>query len=285
MLEFVDAAAIANQVSLLRDTYRGTVLLVEGPDDGCVFEKFKARDDACRVVPAHGKTNAIGALQLLRQRGHGTCVLVIVDADFWHLTGEEPDDAEILLTEFHDLEMDMAATSALDDVLRELCGSDSVKRFERIHGVSLRTRLLTEAARIGLLRFINYQDVLRLHFRDVQVERYVDQSRLSVDLEGYLSQVLEDSAVAVDVGYLRSRTGRAAVSDQDLPQLARGHDYTVLLAVGLRSALARHSPAVANREHVEALLRLAYSRDYFDRSALARAIGEWELRTGCVVLD
>ncbi len=285
MLEFVDAAVIANQVSLLRDTYRGTVLLVEGPGDGCVFEKFKARNDECRVVAAHGKTNAIGALQLLRQRGHGTCVLVIVDADFWHLTGEEPDDTEILVTEFHDLEMDMTASSALEDVLRELCGSDTVKRFERIHGVSLRTRLLTEAARIGLLRFISYQDVLCLRFHDVEVERYVDQVSLSVDLEGYLSEVLEDSAAAVDAGYLRSRMDQAAFPDQELAQLARGHDYTVCLAVALRSALASHSPTIANREHVETLLRLAYSRDYFDRSTLAHAIKEWELSTGCVVLD
>lgn len=285
MLEFIDATAIANEISLLRDMYRGTVVIVEGPDDGCVFEKFKARDDQCRIVPAHGKENAINALRLLRRRGLATCVLVIVDADFWHLTGEEPEDAEVMLTEFHDLEMDIVASAALEDIVRELADARRVENFEALSEESLRTRLLEQAGRIGLARFVSCRDDLRLAFRSTDVEEYVDHARVEVDLDRYLEEVLEASPDAVGMDGIKSRLAETHVSGLDWAQVARGHDYASLLAIALRTAIASHDVTIANRSHVEMLLRLAYSREYFERGALARAIANWEDSTGCVVLD
>ena len=86
MLKFIDADYVANEISLMRDSFRGTVLLVEGFDDARFFDKILAPGDTCRVSVAFGKSNALEALALLRQRRLGGDILLVLDADFWRTT-------------------------------------------------------------------------------------------------------------------------------------------------------------------------------------------------------
>ena len=285
MLDAIDEYSIANEISVLRDTYRGTVVLVEGADDGRLMEKFRAREDRCRIVPAFGNERALRVLRILRDRGHGHSLLLILDADYWHLTGDTPDDRDIVITDFHDLEMDIAMSDAFDSVLREIGDRERVAELEHQHRVSIRLMLLREAGRIAAVRYANALRGLYLRFRDVDLESFVRDETAVIDVGGYVQAVLEKSHGGVSLGEVLSETANIRSVDSDLAQMVRGHDFAALLAVALRCLIGQCPPDIASPRHVESLLRLAFGREHFDRSALNAAILDWEARTGGVVLD
>lgn len=285
MENWIDEHMVANQISLLRDVYRGTILVVEGADDGRLMERFAAREDRCRVVPANGKRSALGALALLRKRGMSNFVCVVLDADFWNLSGETPDDSDVMVTDFHDLEMDIAMSDAFDTLLREIADTDLVVEFERHHGTSTRQALLRILQVVGLLRFANYQHGLFLRFRNTELEDYIHEESLEVDVNGFISAVLDDSHPGVDHASVKNCTSSFEAQDADLPQLVRGHDLASLLGVALRKTISARDRSVGCREHVESMLRLAFGRECFERTNLFSSILAWERKTGGLVLE
>jgi hypothetical protein len=284
MLKFIDADYVANEISLMRDSFRGTVLLVEGFDDARFFDKILAPGDTCRVSVAFGKSNALEALALLRQRRLGGDILLVLDADFWRTTGQIPSDPDIVLTEFHDLEMDMIASGALDDVLREVSSPAAIEAFSKEKSKSPLAFLIDEAYGIGLLRFLNYRDSLLLDFKAIELAEHVDHDTLSVSLEDYLADVLDASSGTLDAGELLGAIDRASRAGHEKYQIARGHDCIALLCTMLRLKLASCPQAMCEEESVCTNLRLAYTREHFDRGLLARSIREWEDSHSAVVI-
>lgn len=285
MEEFIDEYSVANEIAFLRDVYQGSVLLVEGPDDGRLMEKFKAREDRCRVLPAFGKQRALGALRILRERGLADGLLVMLDADFWHLTGQIPDDDDIVITDFHDLEMDIVMSAAMDDLLREMADSGLVSAFEDDRGGSVVTALMRELAEVSVIRYANATRELFLRFSYVDIGRYVDEHSARVDVHDYIQAVLDQSHHGVELGEVVAAAEAVTVADSELNQAVRGHDFTILLGIALRHLLGRCPPDIGCGSHVEALLRLAYGREHFERSELYSSILSWEERTGGSVLD
>lgn len=278
LIEFLDAEAIANEICLLRDTFKGSVFVTEGCDDARLFQNFFAPEDVCAIVPAWGKSNALKVLGLLRKRGMDRGVLVGVDADFWHLTYEVPEDDAIVVTDFHDIEMDIAMSDAFDHVVREIGDHHKLASFKAALQSELRIFVLSKLHDISKARYNNYSAQLFVRFKDIPLEDFVDEDTLVVDSIGYLQLAVESSESAPDIRELIYED--MFFEEKQLPQLVRGHDFAVCLAIAFRSMLSDCPPSVACGKHVETLLRLAYSSDHFQRSELFRAIDAWEQRTG-----
>lgn len=283
MQEFITARDVANTVSLLRDTFHGTIILVEAPSDGRVLDKFRESNDLCRVVQAHGKDNGREALRLLRQRGHGYRLLLFLDADFWHLTGTVPDDRDIVVTDFHDIEMDMAASGAFEVVMSELADPDKRVAFEAQCGCDTRAALAKVASKVGILRYASARDGLGVRFNATRIADYVAVELCELDLERYVQDLVENSPAVTAEELLRA-AARVRLADGDLLQVTQGHDYCEVVGCALRGVLGNCDEGVANGEHVAAMLRMSYGVQHFELSRAHSAIREWEERTGGIVL-
>lgn len=95
MRGLIDAHSVANTVRMARTVRRrASALLVEGFKDVRVYRNF-VDEQACDVVPAEGRRNALDALTLLRKSGERG-VLVIVDTDFSALSSTQINDPDIV---------------------------------------------------------------------------------------------------------------------------------------------------------------------------------------------
>jgi len=109
---------IASEALMLRASALKTILLVEGTSDDKLLGSFvdKAEYD---VVIAYGKVNLLEALEILRRKD-AEGIVCLVDADFSRIDGAVIADKDIVVTEFHDLEVSLFHSSAFDRVLSEL---------------------------------------------------------------------------------------------------------------------------------------------------------------------
>ena len=60
MLDQLTSSDIANEVSMMRSVFKGTVLIVEGVSDSRLYGKFTDRENV-RIMIAHSKNNVMQA--------------------------------------------------------------------------------------------------------------------------------------------------------------------------------------------------------------------------------
>ena len=80
MREYLGPADIANNVSMLRGAFDGTILVVEGITDYRLYGKLSDLDNV-ELIVAHSKDNAAAAVKELYYNRKDGKVLGIVDSD------------------------------------------------------------------------------------------------------------------------------------------------------------------------------------------------------------
>ncbi len=284
MLDLLDEVYVANQVTMTRDVFKGSILIVEGGDDAIIFGRFVDLEDKCRIIVAHGKPNAIGALKRLRSHGHDSLVLVVVDADFWHMTGLQPTDKSILVTDYHDIEILMIMSRAFDYVVSENAKYGDLQSAEASWGRSFRDQMLLEASRIGLLRYVNDVNSYSLSFSSVDLNDYVDRAQMVIDLDEYMSGLISRSRASCTRTQLETQVAAISLSEHQIALVSSGHDCMQLMALAFCGCIGLRRGSSIDQEGVSAQLRLAFDSDEFSRTSLYRAVVDWEDRTGATVL-
>jgi len=118
-------------------------------------------------------------------------VLAILDADFWHLDGVPHSSSNLLLTDFHDLEMMIINSKALDIVLCEYGSATKINKFVRKQGGSdIRSVLLDICLPIGLLRWLSVKGNLNLTFEGLNFVKFIRRESLELDLSTLVRNVL-----------------------------------------------------------------------------------------------
>jgi hypothetical protein len=265
---------LANQVSLLRASMTGAILVVEGVLDVRLYKKFALPAPHSRAVFAEGKPTLLGAMEILEKR-HVEGILGICDADFDKILAAEP-RANVVSTDEHDAEIMIACSAALESVLAELSG-DAIGAGEV---PQVRNELMAIAAEIGRVRLWNKENDARLTFKGVEPGAFLSPG-FTFDLDGYIGKVLENgSSQKADLATLlhaaKTHRSQAAVSD-----LAVGHDFVSLLD----SQIEIQSPGGApGSEMLEKMFRLAFDAACFRQTDLSRKIISWEETTGFEIL-
>jgi len=270
-----------------------TVIVVEGDDDASLFE-WHTNVAACRIEVAYGREKVLGVVAILDDRAFRGA-LAILDADFMALDGTRPARANILLTDFHDVECMLLASPALDHVLLELGEPAKIEAFVQMRGCTVVEHLLRTALVVGYARWASARNSWGLRFRRLDFTRFTALATLSLDRASFVAtvrgnqggrNVMEDD----DLGERIAVAGRAPPSAEDLAreiqELERleappwhvccGHDAVAILSIGLRRALGSRNDAEVKETRLESMLRLAYDRDHFRRTNLYTAIRAWE---------
>lgn len=266
--------AIANEVLLIRNGFRGPVLLLEGDNDEKLYRKFVGDSDI-QIIPAWGKENVVEAISILESCDHVRGFLGIVDADFGHVDGSIPDSRNIVATDDHDVEMMIVRTKAFCEVLSELGSKEKIEAH--VSESEIRRDLLEKSLVIGHLRYMSVSESLHLDFNNLKFESFVDRSSLDVDIEEMIRLVFEsNSTPKLQKEDVHGRLLRILErGDWDPYQICCGHDFIMILCIALKKVLGSLSGGDASPRKIGVHLRLAYDSSDFNRTRLYSETKKW----------
>jgi len=275
MKRYITHHDVANQVRMTRSAAPGAFVIVEGDSDARVYRKF-VDEKRCRVIPAHGKSNVLSAMETL-EADETDGILAIVDNDFWRLDSVEPNSENILVTDTHDLETLIISSGALDTVLEEFGAPKKLLSIGNVRDTLLRTALP-----IGFIRWISSsrQENLSLRFKDVSFVTVVECSgnSMKTSIDRLLTEVKRHTHnVIIDERFIRTRISELIRSKRHDPwQVCRGHDMVHILTIGLRQVFGNRHAHSIGYEQVDRILRLSFGFGEFSRTKLFTSIKNWE---------
>jgi hypothetical protein len=245
-----------------------SALLLEGAKDVRVFRNLVS-ERACDIVSTEGKINALDALNLLR-RSNQKGVLVVIDADFTVLDGQQVIDPDVITTDGHDLEAMLLKSPAAQKVMIEY--DLAVDEF----GTDIGEVLARAVMPIGYLRLASLRSKLNLKFTDLAFSAFTELKRsVRIDEQKLVNEVLTKNPASPHNAAVLGRLMRSVVrKSDDCWHVACGHDMTALFALLLGHKAGREVPAYT----VERQLRLSYHSSHFSVTRLFANIRAWEQR-------
>jgi hypothetical protein len=272
MREFLTPNDRANEIQMLRSSFKGTFLLIEGSTDK-VFYRRLVNKSTCTLFPISGKPSSkslvINVLQILEQSGFSG-VLAIVDADFDHLETLPASSSNLLRTDSHDLETMILSSDALEKVVGEYSSEDKMSKFDR----DFREALLAAGVAIGYLRWISQLDGLNLTFNNLSVKNFINAKTLAIDELALITEVKNKSqAQKLKNEDLQNRMTDRRNPSHDPWQVCCGHDLTEILSFALQKTIGSMK---VDAIELERSLRLAYETAFFQATQLYSAMRSWE---------
>jgi len=276
--ENLNAHTIANTVRMTRSQHDGSFILVEGDSDIRVYRRFVNQQE-CLLILAHNKDNAIGALAILEEDNF-TGILSIVDSDCWNLETAYPSSPNLFLTDTHDLETMILATSEVQEKIFSEFGSDNRIKTLRKSPIDM---ILEAVLPIGYLRWFSSpsQDNLRVEFKKLmdfgKLEDFIDKNTLITNLNTLIPKALECSAnKELKEETVKKKIKSSLKAGHDPWQLCSGHDLLFVLTFGLCFVFGNKKAKTLSPEHVEGMIRMSYEYAYFCKTRLYQSIKNWE---------
>lgn len=273
MIGYLTSHDICNEMSMMRTTFKGTFLVVEGASDGRLYTKF-IDNDSVRIMIAHSKNNVMGSVSEMNGRRKDKLIVGIIDRDMDTMLGKKR-SPPVFQTDRRDMESTILSSNALSDVLSEYGDREKVEEFEKTYG-SIGDSVARSAACLGILMYISYKKGMNLCFKDLDHDLFVNPRTLETDIPKMVATVYGNS--------MAQRYPRATISEQvrsmaeDLGaswDIARGHDAVAILRLGLLCAFGGYNSRGITEGELGGALRLAYSREYFRGSELYLKTSEW----------
>lgn len=267
---------IAVEISMLRASWPGPVMLVEGPDDARILGVFYP-DTMVRIVPSFGCESLLEVIRIVYQRGVQG-ILGVIDRDYRSALGKLPKNPHVFVTDSHDIETMMFESGAFARVIAEKGSTAKVSIWPSGLG-GIKDSVYSAARNIASLRFHSAKEKLNLRFDDLKFEKFANKQKVIFQAEAFIRHIRgkwsENKAISPRTLAEAALTSSKVVEFTDNSQFCCGHDVARILAIGLRSAWGTHNAKAMTGEEVESLLRIAYSREDFMNSDLAQSIQDW----------
>lgn len=271
ILDRMDAYDIAAEVRMERQVHGGSFLLLEGMTDILRFGKFL--DAECSTVNCWGKNNLIGAMEIINS-SNTEGVLALADADFDRLIQSARLSIDnIIFSEFHDFDLDCAASGVLDIYLKEVADGEKLKA---IAGADEALVLHMKAIYpISCARLANEKGLTSLPLAKVDWECcYIPYS---TNLSRYIERAARKLSLAKsDIDDIIAIIRKEEGENHNLFQVTNGHDLCISIGLSLRGALGCRKIAHTTGDEVERHLRLAYSHEIFSASKTNAHIKKWQ---------
>jgi hypothetical protein len=273
MIDQVDKFYVAAQIRMLRSADKRAILVLEGETDEKALGRFVDRG-SCDIEIAFGKSNLLGAFDLLEEEGFPG-IVGIIDADFDRIAGQEVLLENICMTDFHDLDLTIFSTAALERYLAEHADKEAL---QALGGFSdIREFLLNAAFPLSCCRYVNERDGHRLYFKDLRYEDFMDVENIVVDVQNLCAIVIDRSNTHCLPDQLLRLISVETIKGHDLMQLSRGHDVAAFLGLALRKRLGSRRMQQTWASEIESGLRLAFEWAHFTSTQLYRCLRTWEI--------
>lgn len=278
---FKDAENVAGEIFMLRAYHNKTILVVEGTKDEKVFAEFISEHD-CQIVIAFGKDNAEKSVKIVRGNCEISGVLWIVDRDFSDFLESEEDDANLLKTDQHDLEMLMIESKAFDKLVREYASSQKVATIIQA-GATLKSIIMEAVYPLGVLRLYSIKNDKNFKFEGFEC-RHISR-KYDYNIKDMVRMICNHSNKHdEDIDDICRFVKNFDLGKNDMSSVCCGHDFVQAFCISLRHKIGSHDAQITAGEYMERSLRLAFGAEEFVQTRLYLAIKDWELRTGFKVL-
>jgi len=267
---------IAGEVKMLRTQWPGMIALVEGTSDVRLYERLLDAN-AWRILPTLGWERLLSALSLLLAHGMKR-VAGIADRNHRFVMGRAEYHPNLFYTDFHDAEIMMIESPAFDAVIKEY-GSELKIRNLSTNARGIRSHVYQQARPIACLRYISEKNHIGLRFEKLNVRKFMDKRNVVIDTERLIAHLRglwpENKTLTIVALDAAVAAANEVVEFTDHTTLCCGHDVAAILSLGLRVAWGSHDAKEFTAEDVEKTLRLAYSKEFFESTALCAAIEQW----------
>jgi len=272
VIDHISAHDVANQASMLRTTYDGPIIVVEGVTDLRLYGKYAAEE--CEILIAHSKDNVRIAVKELSMKRKDTKILGIMDADIDRLVRTEP-KAPLFLTDARDAEMMIISSNSLNDVLWEYGEKDKVEAFVERYG-DIRQAVLEASYPLGLLMYLSYLNDLGLSFKDLDFSLFVDPTDLRLNGKKMIDEIIFRSRnPGAGAKRIRAILEDELNNERDPLDVCRGHDAVEVLVIGLRRTFGGFNARSIRSGELAGALRLAFTFEDFSRTKLYEMTKEW----------
>ena len=272
MREYLTGDDIANQICMLRSTWKGAVLVVEGSSDLKMYARFADRSVAITI--AHSKEKAMEVVRLMREKRRDDKVLCIVDSDLDLVLGKKR-DPPVFSTDLRDMEMMAISSPAFDSLMVEYGLRNRIDSFQKRRG-PLAQAVVDASYAIGLLMRISHDQGLSLSFKDLDFSAFIDSYALTVDIRKMVREVIRCSrSPRVSERELTRMVAETALSPEKRWLYARGHDTVEVILLALKGGLGSPSALRIGPAAIESGLRMSYEKAFFERTKLYEETGKW----------
>lgn len=254
-------------------------ILLEGKTDIRLFRKLFSSQWTDSTA-LDGKDKVVMALNTLLQEGFLN-IIGIKDADFEHIESIAPSQ-NLFLTDFHDIEIQMIESNALNSLICEYFSSECQTKVEDIK------RTLYEIALvIGYTRWFNEKEKISngkhiFLFEGLSFQDFITVNSnytMTLEQERYFSLLISHSQnknpnLSLTVQSLKDKVTELNIESQDKKQICCGHDMTKLLERFLSNS-SNCDQSNINQDKIESGLRLGYDVEAFKQTTLYNALLSW----------
>lgn len=272
MYRYLSENDIANTVRMMRTNFGGSIILVEGHSDMRVYRRFFDHNK-CRLVLSFGKENALKALLIL-ENDSLKGILAIVDSDFFRIESNKPEDDDLFLTDYHDLESMIISSNVLEDILLEFGNSNDIKNYK----FNIQDILYESASYLGFFRWISSKskENLRLKFKGINFLNFIDKNTLMLDIKKLMKEVINNSNQIVNKKNIELKILYLKKSNYDLKEVCSGHDLIEILYIGLKYIFGNRKTISLDLDVFDSAIKLSYNYSYFSQSNLFAELEKWE---------
>lgn len=274
MRDAITPERIATQIRIRRGAYSGTFIIVEGSTDARVYQDC-VDSKKCEFSIAHNKDKAIRALAIL-EKDNFAGVIAIVDADFSRLEGNLPASPNLLVTDYHDLEIMIIQSPVFDKVITEFGSEGKIIGFAK----DIRLSLLETGKSLGYLRWVSLKENLALKFEGLDIKDFkvfIDDQTLTVNQLEMIKKIKNNSKkYSLKETDILDKLENLQDDTHDPRQVCCGHDLIYILSIGLCKAWGTWDSRDFKPELLEKWLRVTYGEVYFRSTQLYLSIKNWE---------
>lgn len=284
--------ARASSFALIRNEYEKVYgiqyfLIVEGTSDEHFFENI-LDCKKCIVLNLEGKTKCLEFIREQnknRKKGY----LAILDADFEFITHKSSTEENVILTDFHDIEMVILYSKPnLRRIYSELTKNIIILNYETQKRSSFIGSILNAAYEIGLYKLVcNTPKFKKISLDEIPYSDIIDDS-FSVNLDELVRRTKGKNFTDFE---LTTAIEIQRENHFDMYQVCCGHDVTSIMAISLTAKENAGFGYGENKDWkkckiiIEELLRSIYDLNKFKKTGMYKEIIAWENKNGVQIID
>jgi hypothetical protein len=268
---YMDERDIAQEVVMERMVHKGSFILLEGKTDVKRFRPYLCADE-CSIVSCHSVRKATGALRRLVDR-NVSGVLAVIDADFSRVQGITLENANTVVSENHDLDLDWINTGSFERYLNEV-GHEA--KIIALGGCDAIVRDVHETLQsVSTGRLLNAKRVFNFKTSGIDVGKFYKHGQ---DITGDYVDALVDAGY-VDVtrrDWIELEINSEKNTQKDEWQMTNGHDFCAAIGSMLRGDIGSRKAQQCFASEIETHIRLTFNKDDFLSLSIAAGIISWE---------
>ena len=280
-----DVSAWVNACRMSNRSY----LFVEGVSDECFWKKYINRD-VINIQQVNGWENVVDCVRKFNDESlHNYCI-GIVDRDFEHIYPHKAiTENNIFMTDYHDLEMMMYQSSALDSVLK------AIDRKNKINWsyIEVLNHVFGITDKIGSLKLSSQKESLGLIFKKENRDHEFELPKYEKFITNSGDYESDDKLIKYIYDYSKSNKrapeplpavdriitifNESREMQHPSSHLSNGHDVSYVMPIVLERKFKLKDKHVTIDTIVIALYA-AYNMDLLKQTQLYQAINKWEIQ-------